>query len=209
VLKNWYFMAITFIELTVQVMICFVGGSAFQVTRMGTKEWGISLALGCMSLPLGALIRLTPSEPCKRVLEKLRLMPKPDAPPTMFPDAEPGFAFAEGQMRDNLSTFARLRGGRMRGSSFVRTSRSANPDPEGPRLVSGLLAIVPTLVISQVVTPNLHHQNQALLSDPAGFDPSKSSAALWENKFEVHPDTARDDPVFRVLGGASRPLTPR
>lgn len=195
---------------------------------MGGKEWAISLVLGCMSLPLGALIRLTPSEPCKRVFEKLRLLPKPDAPPTMFPDAEPGFAFAEGQMRDNLSTFASLRGGRMRGSSFVRTHRSANPDPEVPRLVyvlpdhlkgcandrsfisrSGLLAIVPTLVISQVVAPNLHHQNPASLSDPAGFDPSKSSAALWENKFEVHPDTARDDPVFRLLGAASRPLTPR
>ena len=116
-------------------MICFVGGSAFQVTRMGAREWGISLLLGCISLPLGALIRLVPSEPCKRVFSKLRLIPKPPAAPTMLPDAEPGFAFAEGQMRDNLSTFARLRGGRMRGSSFVRKSRSANPDPEGPRLV--------------------------------------------------------------------------
>ena len=102
---------------------------------MGVKEWVVSLALGCISLPLGALIRLVPNEPCKRAFEKLRLLPKPDAPPTMLPDAEPGFAFAEGQMRDNLSTFAKLRGGRMRGSSFVRQSRSANPDPEGPRLV--------------------------------------------------------------------------
>jgi Ca2+-transporting ATPase len=102
---------------------------------MGGKEWGISFILGCVSLPLGALIRLVPNEPCKRVLSKLRLLPKPPALPTMLPDAEPGFAFAEGQMRDNLSTFAKLRGGRMRGSSFVHRSRSANPDPEGPRLV--------------------------------------------------------------------------
>ena len=74
---------------------------------------------------------------------------------------------------------------------------------------SGLLAIVPTLVVSQVVAPNLRQHNGASLSDPAGFDPSKSSAALWENKFEVHQDTPRDDPVFRVLDAASRPLTPR
>jgi hypothetical protein len=46
------------------------------------------------------------------------------------------------------------------------------------------------------------------LSDPADFDPSRSSAALWENKVEVHPDTPRDDPVFRILG-AARPLTQR
>lgn len=37
------------------------------------------------------------------------------------------------------------------------------------------------------------------LSDP-GFDPPRQSATLWENEFEVHPDTPRDDPVFRFLG---------
>ena len=34
--------------------------------------------------------------------------------------------------------------------------------------------------------------------DPAGLDPSRSSTALWENKFEVHPGTPRNDPVFRI-----------
>jgi Ca2+-transporting ATPase len=116
-------------------MICFVGGPAFQVTRMGRKEWGISFVLGCISLPLGALIRVVSNEPCKRVFAKLRLLPKLDAPPTMLPDAEAGSALAERQMRDNLSTFAKLRGGRMRGSPLVHKSRSANPDPEGPRPV--------------------------------------------------------------------------
>lgn len=118
-----------------QVMICFVGGSAFDVTRIGVREWGISLALGCVSLPLGALIRLAPNEPCERVFKKLRLLPKQEVLPTTRPGAEPGFSFAVDQVRDNLSTFANLRGGRMRGSSFVRKSRSAQPDPDAPRLV--------------------------------------------------------------------------
>lgn len=122
-------------EITAQLLICFVGGAAFQVTKMNGGEWAISLALGCVSLPLGALIRLIPNEPCKYFFEMLRLLPKPEAPPTMLPDAEPGLAFAVDQVRDNLSTFAKLRGGRMRGSSFVHKSRSAGPDPEGPRLV--------------------------------------------------------------------------
>jgi Ca2+-transporting ATPase len=116
-------------------LICFVGGSAFDVTRIGIREWGISLALGCVSLPLGALIRIAPNEPCERIFKKLRLLPKPEVLPTVRPDAEPGFSFAVDQVRDNLGTFAKLRGGRMRGSSFVRKSRSACPDPDGPRLV--------------------------------------------------------------------------
>jgi Ca2+-transporting ATPase len=69
--------------------------------------------------------------------------------------------------------------------------------------------MVPMLVASHVVAPNWHERPAGSLSDPASFDPSRSSAALWENKFEVHPDTPRDDPVFRLLGTASRPLTPR
>ena len=54
----------------------------------------------------------------------------------MPPDVEAGFGFALDRVRDNLSTFSKLRGGRMRGSSFVRKSRSAAPDSDdGPHLV--------------------------------------------------------------------------
>ncbi|KAH9052974.1 calcium-translocating P-type ATPase [Lactarius deliciosus] len=207
--KNWYFIAITIIEVAVQVLICFVGGAAFDVTRMGIREWGISLALGCVSLPLGALIRLMPNERFDRFFKMVHLLSKPEVLPTTRPGAEPGFSFAVDQVRDNLGTFAKLRGGRMRGSSFVRKSRSAFPDSDGPRLVPGLLAMVPSLVASHVVAPDWQPRTGGSLSDPAGFDPSRSSAALWENKFEVHPDTPRDDPVYRLLDMTHRPVTPR
>jgi Ca2+-transporting ATPase len=102
---------------------------------MGGKEWAISLVLGFVALPLGALIRLIPNEPCERIFIKTRLLPKPEVQPTMLPDAEPGFAFALDRVRDNLGTFSKLRGGRMRSSSFVRKSRSAAPNPDCPPLV--------------------------------------------------------------------------
>lgn len=41
----------------------FFGGAAFRVTRLGGREWGMSIALGVMSIPLGVLIRLMPNEP--------------------------------------------------------------------------------------------------------------------------------------------------
>ena len=75
----------------------------------------------------------------------------------------------------------------------------------------GLLAMVPSLVASHIVAPHWQQPRTTggSLSDPAGFDPSRSSAALWENKFEVHPDTPRDDPVYRLLDMTQRPVTPR
>jgi Ca2+-transporting ATPase len=43
-----------------QVLIIFVGGEAFKIVRLDGKEWGLSIGLGALSLPVGALIRLTP-----------------------------------------------------------------------------------------------------------------------------------------------------
>jgi len=54
-------------EIAVQVTIVFIGGTAFQVTRIGSREWGISLALGFMSISLGAFIRLLPKLRIKRL----------------------------------------------------------------------------------------------------------------------------------------------
>ena len=103
---------------------------------MGVKEWIISLALRFVALPLGAVICLIPNEPCERVFVRVQLVPKPEDEPTFLPtDVESSFAFAVDHVRDNLGTFAKLCGGCMRSSSFVRKSRSAAPDPDGPHLV--------------------------------------------------------------------------
>ena len=42
------------------MLIIFVGSDAFQIVPLNGKEWGISIGLGAISLPFGALIRLFP-----------------------------------------------------------------------------------------------------------------------------------------------------
>jgi Ca2+-transporting ATPase len=113
-----------FAEIAVQVVIVFIGGTAFQVTRIAGREWGISLALGFVSIPLGALIRLLPNGPFERLFIMMRLLPKPEGGlPKVRPDVEWNSAIE--LVRDNLATFANLRGGRLRSSSFVVKSRQA------------------------------------------------------------------------------------
>ena len=104
---------------------------------MGAKEWIISLALGFIALPPGAVICLIPNEPCGRVFVRVQLVPKPEDEPTSPPprNVESGFAFAMDRVHNNLGTFAKLCGGRMHGSSFVRKSCSVAPDPNGPHIV--------------------------------------------------------------------------
>ncbi|KAG1747134.1 Ca-transporting ATPase [Suillus paluster] len=203
-LNNWYFMVITLIEITVQVLIVFIGGTAFQVTRIGGREWGISLALGFVSIPLGALIRLLPNGPFERLFILMRLLPKSQGGlPKVRPDVEWNSAIE--LVRDNLATFANLRGGRLRSSSFVVKSRQARLHEDKRVPLPSLMTMVPTLIASSIGA-GWAPQSRGTLSDPARYDPSKSSAALWEGRLQIHPDTKPDDALYHTKwGGGDRP----
>ncbi|KIK99153.1 hypothetical protein PAXRUDRAFT_132713 [Paxillus rubicundulus Ve08.2h10] len=203
-LRNYYFIVITLIEIVIQVVIVFVGGAAFQVTHIGAREWGISLALGVVSIPLGALIRLMPNKPFERLFTAIRLLPSPEVLPTIRPDAEWNLAIE--LVRDNLATFANLRGGRLRSSSFVGKSRSARLHDERRVPLPSIMTMVPTLIASSIGA-GWAPQSHGSLSDPARYDPSKSSAALWEGRFQIHPDTKPDDPILQKWGGRGRSRT--
>jgi Ca2+-transporting ATPase len=57
--------------------------------------------------------------------------------------------------------------------------------------------MAPTLIIGAVIAGRPYEGSQ---SDPANADPSRSSAALWEGKLQIHPDTSRDDPIYQRFG---------
>ncbi|KAH7915645.1 Ca-transporting ATPase [Hygrophoropsis aurantiaca] len=206
--RNYYFIAITLLEIAVQALIVSIGGAAFQVTRIGGREWGISLALGVVSIPLGALIRLLPNQPFEKLFVFMRLLPTDEELPTVRPDAEWNQAIE--LVRDNLATFAGLRGGRLRSSSFVVKSRSARVHDERRSVLPlpSIMTMVPSLIASSIGAGWAPHARGSL-SDPARYDPSKSSAALWDGKFQIHPDTKPDDPLYRLkLWGDKKPTSP-
>ena len=62
ILRNYFFLAINLIMIGGQVLIIFVGGEAFRIVPLNGKEWGLSIGLGAISLPWGALIRKFPDE---------------------------------------------------------------------------------------------------------------------------------------------------
>ncbi|KAK7033038.1 calcium-transporting ATPase [Favolaschia claudopus] len=199
-LLNWYFIVITLIEIGAQILIVFVGGAAFQVTRIGGREWGISLALGVMSIPIGALVRLLPNEPFDRLFKATGLLGKPEILPTTSPNPDNVGWNAITRVRDNLGTFSNVRGARVRSSSFVIKSRTARLSQEKERPVS-LLAMAPTLMMGTIAASHAWTQ-PGNLSDPTNSDPSRSSSALWEGKLQLHPGTDPKDPLYERFGGA-------
>ncbi|KAG6827741.1 hypothetical protein H0H92_010587 [Tricholoma furcatifolium] len=205
VLKNKYFLAITFIEIGVQTLIIFVAGDAFQVTRIGGREWGISLALGFVSIPLGALIRLLPNEPFEKVFKKVGLLGKPEVLPTVSNEAEV-WNNTVNIVKENLHTFTNVRGGRLRSSSMVLKGKLKrnNSEVRQPMSTSHLMAMVPSIILGAVATGQTGHLHPGSLSDPAASDPSKSSAALWEGMLQLHPDTPHDDPAYKLYGAGNQ-----
>lgn len=157
---------------------------------------------------------MIPNAPVERLLRKVRLLPNPEVLPTRAPEGEWNSAIQ--LVRDNLNTFANVRGGRLRSSSFAMKSRKSQiNDEQRPTMYviplerllfslliglhsSSLMTMVPTLVATTVGAGWAPQKGS--LSDPAHSDPSKSTAALWEDKIQVHPDTKPDDYAYQRWG---------
>jgi len=180
----------------------FVGGAAFSVIPISGRDWGISIAFGFLSIPVGALIRTIPNEPVRDLLISVHLMQDPNTLPVVTSDAEK-YNQAIDQARDSPSTFAKIRGGR---SSIVgvRKRRSARLH-EASTQVTNMPAMAPAAGIGA----GWQAKQGDALHDPGNSDPSQSSADLWAGKLQLHPDTDHSDPAFKKWGRPIQNLPPR
>ncbi|KAI0223174.1 plasma membrane calcium [Massospora cicadina] len=60
--RNYYFMAIFVLVVALQVVIVFYGSYAFETTPLEPKFWGVCLLVGFLSLPVGVILRLVPTD---------------------------------------------------------------------------------------------------------------------------------------------------
>ncbi|SPN97131.1 probable NCA-3 calcium P-type ATPase NCA-3 (Ca2+-transporting ATPase) [Cephalotrichum gorgonifer] len=72
--RNYFFLIMNVIMIGGQVLIIFKGGEAFQIKPLNGKEWGMSIGLGAISIPWGAVIRLTPDSWIEKIVS---ILPKP------------------------------------------------------------------------------------------------------------------------------------
>ncbi|KAL2023306.1 hypothetical protein VTK56DRAFT_3044 [Thermocarpiscus australiensis] len=71
--KNYFFLAINLIMIGGQILIIFVGGEAFKIVALNGKEWGLSIGLGAISIPWGAVIRKFPDEWARAMVPRIKL----------------------------------------------------------------------------------------------------------------------------------------
>lgn len=217
--RNVYFLVILLIMVGGQILIVEVGGAAFQVTRIGIKDWIICLVIGALSLPIGVIVKLLPTKPFQigydwlMNLKVFKKKEKEDAEGIEKMDGgedggERGWNPAIDQVRDNLATFGQIRGGRVRSSSFVKKSRHSMMKEKGIH-TGALMTMVPTLVVTSIGagwhpypsrTRTSSQRRRSDLADPNSMDPSVSTTNLWIQKVEIHPDTDPNDPMMMKFG---------
>ncbi|KAF4822798.1 Calcium-transporting ATPase 2 [Colletotrichum tropicale] len=125
--KNKLFALMMTIMAAGQVLIVFVGGAAFKVERLNGPQWGISLVLGFLSIPVGVLIRLVPDSVCVAIVRPLgkvwAKMPKwkRKKKDDDEEDSEQlgGVTEALLEIREDLAFLKRIKGGRINHISEV------------------------------------------------------------------------------------------
>jgi P-type Ca2+ transporter type 2C len=112
--NNWLFMGIMLIMIGGQTIIIFVGGAAFQITKLNGEQWGISLALGVLSIPLGVLIRCIPDSFIRTCINKVVPEVLRNRTPALnLEDGDHGLGATLLDIRDDLAFLKRVRGGRI------------------------------------------------------------------------------------------------
>jgi P-type Ca2+ transporter type 2C len=162
--RNYWFIGIQFVIVGGQLLIVFIGGAAFAVHRLNGAQWGYSIVLGLLSMPVAVIIRLIPDELVSRIVSVIPRRHK-STPSFMFEDDDRVQEWnpAIEDIREELTFLKRVRGGRMselayklqhpresfipraRSGSHSRSNSSLSQTPEGGENVSELpIAAPPT-----------------------------------------------------------------
>jgi Ca2+-transporting ATPase len=66
-MRNWLFIGINLSMIAGQVLIIMVGGRALQVVHLNGAQWGYSIVLGFLSIPVAILTRCVPDDAFQRM----------------------------------------------------------------------------------------------------------------------------------------------
>ncbi|KAL1923780.1 uncharacterized protein VTP21DRAFT_8760 [Calcarisporiella thermophila] len=141
--RNIYFISIFFIMVLGQVLITQFGGPAFQTYGLGGIEWAVSIVVGAISLVVGVILRLIPDELIEFIFKLFGVNFKPlyVKPRVTYKANNKQIEWQSPitQVRNELSVFKSVRGGRLQGISHGK--------PETSHLAAAML---PSLVATSV-----------------------------------------------------------
>lgn len=127
-------MGIQIIIVSCQVLIVFVGGTAFDVKPLNGAQWGYSVVLGALSMPMAVIIRLIPDEFIRKLIPQ-SWSRQNSRPQLIISDEDRRYEWnpALEDIRDQLGFLKSVRGGRLRNLKY----KLQHPETLLPRSRSG------------------------------------------------------------------------
>ncbi|KAJ9292544.1 hypothetical protein DTO271G3_8701 [Paecilomyces variotii] len=186
--RNVWFIGIQTIIIAGQVMIIFVGGRAFSVKRLNGPQWGVSLVLGAISIPIAVIIRLIPDSLIQRLVPHFLSRKKP--PQLLVSDEESRFEWnpALEEIRDQLSFLKTVRGGRLRHlkhklqhpETLLPRSRSGSRSREESAPATPVSEEAPpsTSTSPPPATPESRSRNRTRSRSNSAFGPAAAMAGI-------------------------------
>ncbi|KAF2747792.1 calcium-translocating P-type ATPase [Sporormia fimetaria CBS 119925] len=113
--NNAVFLFITIAIISVQCLLVFFGGRALSIISLTPAQWGCSLVMGALTLPLGAALRLFPDDRIRKCIPS-RFTRKKKAE-EMFSDNDMWDAGLL-EVRDELAFIRKIHGGRLHDLRF-------------------------------------------------------------------------------------------
>ena len=188
VLKNYWFIGIQFLIVGGQILIMFIGGQAFSINRINGAQWGYSLVLGALSMPVAVIIRLIPDELFARLIPSMPRRKKRGPEFVIEDDEKVTWNPALEEIREELQFLKRIRGGRISEltyklqhpkDAFRPRSRSpsrSRSNSELPQTPDGEQAVADTLTGSPSTPEKV--KRRARSSSNSVFGPATAMAGI-------------------------------
>ncbi|ODH48339.1 calcium-translocating P-type ATPase, PMCA-type [Paracoccidioides brasiliensis] len=185
ILRNWWFIGIQIVIVAGQVLIIFVGGEAFRTKPLNGVEWGISIILGLLSIPVAVVIRLIPDDFARKLVPPMWTRKK--TRPQVFVSDEDRFEWnpALEEIRDQLAFLKTVRGGRLKHlkhklqnpQTFIPRSRSGSRSRESSMPHTPVGDVAQDSMFPSPATPDSRSRNGRSRSNSA-FGPAAAMAGI-------------------------------
>ncbi|OJD10995.1 calcium-translocating P-type ATPase, PMCA-type [Emergomyces pasteurianus Ep9510] len=194
IFRNRWFIGIQFIIVAGQVLIIFVGGQAFHTKPLNGVEWGVSIILGLLSIPMAVIIRLIPDEFIQKLIPHIWTRKK--AGPQVLISDEDRYEWnpALQEIKDQLAFLRTVRGGRLRHLKH----KLRHPETLIPRSRSGSRSRDSS--IPQTPVDGAH---DTISSAPPGTPESRSRNGRSRSNSNLRPAAVMAGVVAGSIGGWS------
>jgi P-type Ca2+ transporter type 2C len=203
--RNPFFMLIMLIIIAGQLLIIFVGGAAFSVKRLDGTQWLVSILLGTLAIPSGAIVRLIPNKAVQFFLPK-SLYSERHQVSVVDEERQPSdWNSTLENIREDLISIKRLRNRRRLGNLGLRHKRVPKQIP-AEAMQSGA---VPQTTLDQPSLSRTHSYKSQLepplysIYSPHTLVPAlvASSITLPRTPSDTQPATHDSDKLVATIGG--------